>query len=68
MSMTQVQAIRGMNDLLPPETATWQAIESVLRSLLNAYGFSEIRVPIVERTEAHKEVQDFLIQHVKDKE
>jgi len=51
MSMTQVQAIRGMNDLLPPETATWQAIESVLRDLLSAYGFAEIRVPIVERTD-----------------
>ncbi len=51
MSMTQVQAIRGMNDLLPPETATWQAIESVLRDLLNTYGFAEIRVPIVERTD-----------------
>jgi len=40
-----------MNDLLPPETATWQVIESVLRELLNAYGFAEIRVPIVERTD-----------------
>jgi len=49
--MSQVQAIRGMNDLLPPETATWQAIESILRDLLNAYGFAEIRVPIIERTD-----------------
>jgi histidyl-tRNA synthetase len=49
--MSQVQAIRGMSDLLPPESATWQAIESILRDLLNAYGFAEIRVPIVERTD-----------------
>jgi len=40
-----------MNDLLPPESATWQAIESSLRDLLNAYGFAEIRVPIIERTD-----------------
>jgi len=52
--MSQVQAIRGMSDLLPPETATWQAIESVLRDLLTAYGYGEIRVPIVERTDLFK--------------
>ena len=49
--MSQVQAIRGMSDLLPSETATWQAMEKILRDLLNAYGYSEIRVPIVERTD-----------------
>ncbi|MDP7153698.1 MAG: ATP phosphoribosyltransferase regulatory subunit, partial [Gammaproteobacteria bacterium] len=49
--MSQIQAIRGMSDLLPQETATWQAIELILRDLLNAYGFAEIRVPIVERTD-----------------
>ena len=52
--MPQVQAIRGMNDLLPPGTATWQAIESILRDLLNAYGYAEIRVPLVERTDLFK--------------
>lgn len=52
--MSQVQAIRGMSDLLPPATATWQAIELILRDLLNAYGYSEIRVPIVERTDLFK--------------
>ena len=43
-----------MSDLLPLETATWQAIELILRDLLNAYGFAEIRVPIVERTDLFK--------------
>jgi histidyl-tRNA synthetase len=52
--MSQVQAIRGMSDLLPSETATWQAIESILRDLLTAYGYCEIRVPIVERTDLFK--------------
>jgi histidyl-tRNA synthetase len=52
--MSQVQAIRGMSDLLPSETATWQAIEAVLRDLLTAYGYGEIRVPLVERTDLFK--------------
>ncbi len=52
--MPQVQAIRGMNDLLPPDTASWQAVESILRDLLNAYGYAEIRVPVVERTDLFK--------------
>lgn len=45
-----VQAIRGMNDLLPEDTFVWQQVENVLRSTVNSYGFSEIRMPIVEST------------------
>ncbi|MDH3977602.1 MAG: histidine--tRNA ligase [Gammaproteobacteria bacterium] len=52
--MSQIQAIRGMSDLLPDDSGVWQNIESVLRALLNDYGYSEIRVPIVERTELFK--------------
>ncbi len=47
----QIQAIRGMNDILPEETPYWQWLESVVRSLLTAYGYAEIRLPILERTE-----------------
>ena len=47
----RIQAIRGMEDILPPATATWQHIESVLRGLLLDYGYQEIRVPIVEQTD-----------------
>jgi len=50
----QIQAIRGMGDILPPDSATWQMVESVLKGLLTAYGYQEIRIPVVERTELFK--------------
>lgn len=40
-----------MNDLLPADTSTWQAIEEILRDVTGAYGYHEIRVPVVERTD-----------------
>jgi len=52
--MTQIQAIRGMVDILPEDSATWRVVEAVLRDTLTAYGYREIRVPIVERTELFK--------------
>ncbi len=50
----QIQAIRGMNDILPDQTSRWQALESVIRRLVASYGYSEIRMPIVEQTELFK--------------
>ncbi|MFW2404739.1 MAG: histidine--tRNA ligase, partial [Gammaproteobacteria bacterium] len=52
--MSQIQPIRGMPDILPEDSATWRAVESVLRDTAIAYGYREIRVPIVERTELFK--------------
>ena len=52
--MSQIQAIRGMNDVLPAESPLWQHLEGVMRSLLGAYGYEEIRVPVVEHTELFK--------------
>lgn len=49
-----LQAIRGMNDCLPEETNIWQMVESVLRRVAASYGFSEIRMPIVEPTALFK--------------
>jgi histidyl-tRNA synthetase len=49
-----IQAIRGMNDCLPTETNIWQMVESVLRRVASNYGFSEIRMPIVESTALFK--------------
>ncbi|WP_114193358.1 histidine--tRNA ligase [Edaphovirga cremea] len=49
-----IQAIRGMNDYLPAETALWQRIESTLKQVLSGYGYSEIRLPIVEQTPLFK--------------
>ncbi len=50
-SSQKVQSVRGMNDLLPPQTAVWQRVEAVLREVAWAYGYQEIRTPIVEKTE-----------------
>jgi histidyl-tRNA synthetase len=50
----QIQAIRGMNDVLPSEIRAWQYLEGCARELLAAYGYEEIRVPIVEQTELFK--------------
>ncbi|CAK6490294.1 Histidine--tRNA ligase [Pantoea sp. Nvir] len=49
-----IQAIRGMNDYLPADTAIWQRIEGTLRQVLASYGYSEIRMPIVEQTPLFK--------------
>jgi len=46
-----LQAIRGMNDILPEQTPVWQFVEDTLREVLESYGFREIRMPIVEKTE-----------------
>ncbi len=49
-----IQAIRGMHDVLPTQTPKWQFVEQQLREVLAAYGYSEIRLPIVEKTELFK--------------
>ena len=49
--MNTIQAIRGMNDILPGDVSAWQYIEHHARALLDAYGYHEIRTPLVERTE-----------------
>lgn len=46
----QIQAIRGMNDCLPEQTPVWQMLETTLRRVVSSYGYSEIRMPIVEMT------------------
>ena len=45
------QAIRGMSDILPAEAALWQTLETAAREVLAAYGYQEIRLPLVEKTE-----------------
>lgn len=45
-----IQAIRGMNDYLPSDTPLWQWVENKVKHRLNSYGYSEIRMPIVEST------------------
>ncbi len=45
-----IKAVRGTRDLLPPETALWNFVESVVRDVMRAYNFQEIRTPIFEET------------------
>jgi histidyl-tRNA synthetase len=50
----QIQPIRGMNDVLPAQIGAWQRLEKVARELLAAYGYQELRVPVVEHTALFK--------------
>jgi len=47
----QIQPVRGMNDVLPEAIGAWQYFESGTRELLTAYGYQEIRIPLLEHTE-----------------
>lgn len=70
-----IKAVRGMKDILPPETARWHFIESVARTVFGCYGYQEIRLPLLERTElfsrsigvstdiVEKEMYTFLDRH-----
>ncbi|MSS75964.1 MAG: histidine--tRNA ligase [Methyloglobulus sp.] len=49
-----IQAVRGMHDVLPDQTPLWQYAERIIREVLSSYGYSEIRLPIVEKTELFK--------------
>jgi len=46
-----IQLIRGFKDILPGEVELWQQVENIARSLLENFGFKEIRIPIMEHTE-----------------
>ncbi|WP_322406206.1 histidine--tRNA ligase [Idiomarina sp. PL1-037] len=49
-----IQAIRGMNDLLPEQSPAWQQVEAVIRRVAASYGYSEIRMPVLESTQLFK--------------
>ena len=49
-----IPPVKGMNDLLPTEAPLWQRLESTVRELLHAYGYDEMRVPVVEHTDLFK--------------
>ena len=50
----KIQSIRGMNDLLPEQSATWQYLERTVAEVLASYSYREIRFPILEQTELFK--------------
>lgn len=54
MAKSSLQAVRGMNDILPEQTPYWQYVENTFRQLMQSYGYQEIRMPIVENTALFK--------------
>jgi histidyl-tRNA synthetase len=50
----KIQSIRGMNDILPEQSATWQYLEHTLAEVMAAYAYREIRLPILEQSELFK--------------
>jgi histidyl-tRNA synthetase len=51
MKAKQIQAIRGMNDVLPDEARLWERFEDTVRDWLRAYGYRNLRTPILEKTD-----------------
>ena len=47
----KIQAVRGMNDILPKESDLWLAMEGVINKLLISYGYKNIRTPVIEKTQ-----------------
>jgi histidyl-tRNA synthetase len=52
--VSNIRAIRGMNDILPVDTPYWQCLERTVQRVLGSYGYGEIRLPVVEQTELFK--------------
>ncbi|MDY6981761.1 MAG: histidine--tRNA ligase [Pseudomonadota bacterium] len=52
--MDKIQAIRGMNDVLPDASPRWQYLERITRNLLHAWAYREIRFPVLEQTQLFK--------------
>ena len=52
--MAKLQAIRGMNDILPEQSLSWQYLESKFQSVVRRFGYQEIRFPILEQTQLFK--------------
>jgi len=52
--LAKIKAIRGMNDILPDATPVWQYLETTVKDVVAAYGYSEIRMPLVEQTDLFK--------------
>ena len=45
-----LKAVKGMNDILPPESARWEWFESRVREIMRRYGYQNMRTPILEHT------------------
>jgi histidyl-tRNA synthetase len=49
--MESIQAVRGMNDILPDQVGWWQEVENAAREVLENFGYREIRTPVLEKLE-----------------
>jgi histidyl-tRNA synthetase len=49
--MVEIKAVRGFSDILPPDASRWRMLEEKAREILEGFGFSEIRVPILEKAD-----------------
>jgi histidyl-tRNA synthetase len=49
-AVQKITAVKGMNDILPPESALWEHFERVVRDVMHSYGYLNVRTPIVEKT------------------
>ena len=49
--MQAIQAVRGMNDVLPDQSPLWEFFEQTVRDWLGAYGYRNMRMPVLEKTE-----------------
>lgn len=54
MAQKNIQAIRGMNDILPGQTQVWRYLEDQVKAVLDGHGYQEIRMPMVEETRLFK--------------
>jgi len=52
--MAKLQAIRGMNDILPEQSPTWRYLETCFARVVQSFGYREIRFPILEQTQLFK--------------
>jgi len=50
----KIQSIRGFNDVLPADSAIWQHLQDTARAVFEAYGYKEIRLPLLESTDLYK--------------
>ena len=47
--MSKLQTIRGMNDISPNEVREWTYVENILKTVIESYGYEEIRFPLIEK-------------------
>ena len=52
--MSKIQAIRGMNDILPEQSLTWHYLERIFQQVVKQFGYQEIRFPVLEQTQLFK--------------